>query len=343
MEMKVATSSSNDPKAKSSLHKMPPWHSQLVNYRAPNGWTASWQLMNTFLPYCGLWALMILSIHLGYPYAITLLLAVIAALFLVRLFVLFHDCVHGSLFPKKGVNTFFGHALGLLVFTPFDDWRFSHLRHHASYADLDARGFGDIWIMTRAEYNEASSAKRLAYRLYRNPAVLIGLGALFIFVLRFRLPTRTAKRKERMSVIFTNLLIVVVVLLAARILGLRTYLLVQLPVIWLAGTMGVWLFYVQHQFEGVYWARRAEWDALRAAMEGSSFYDLPPILRWFSANIGYHHVHHLHARIPNYRLGDCYESIPALRDKPALTIRKSLSNIHLKLWDEERKELVGFR
>lgn len=342
MVTETATTSGNVADANRSMHKWPPWHSRLADYRSPSGWAASWQLMNTFIPYCGLWALMILSIHLGYPYPFTLLLAAIAALFLVRLFVLFHDCVHGSLFPKKGANTFLGHALGLLVFTPFDDWRFSHLRHHASYADLDARGFGDIWTLTCAEYNEASSATRLAYRLYRNPAVLFGLGALFSFLLRYRLPTRKAKRKERVSVVFTNLLIVGIVIVAAKIIGWRTYILVQLPIIWMAGAMGVWLFYVQHQFEGVYWARRGDWDALRAAMEGSSFYSLPPILRWFSGNIGYHHVHHLNARIPNYRLRDCYESIPALREKPALTIRRSLSNIHLKLWDEGQKQLVSF-
>jgi omega-6 fatty acid desaturase (delta-12 desaturase) len=285
---------------------------------------------------------MVASVRLGYHYAMTLSLASISALFLVRLFVLFHDCVHGSLFQREWLNTFFGHALGLLVFTPFDDWRFSHLRHHASYADLDARGFGGIWTMTHAGYDAASPAKRLSYRLCRSPAILFGLGALFSFVLRYRLPTRKAKRKERVSVLFTNLLMIIVVLVAGATIGWRIYLLVQLPVVWLAGAMGVWLFYVQHQFEGVYWARREEWNALRAAMEGSSFYALPPLLRWFSANIGYHHVHHLNARIPNYMLKHCYEAIPALRAKSELTIRKSLTGVRLKLWDEERRELIGF-
>lgn len=321
---------------------LPAWHATLSDFRTPSTWRASWQIINTLVPYCGLWVLMVLAIGHGYPYAVTLALAAVAALFLVRLFILFHDCVHGSLFPVKGLNTFFGHVLGLLVFTPFDDWRFSHLRHHTTYANLDARGFGDIWTMTKAEYDQASAAERFAYRLYRNPIVLLGLGALFSFLLRYRLPTRSSKRRERMSVVFTNLLIICVVLLAASTMGWRTYLLVQLPVLWMAGAMGVWLFYVQHQFEGVYWARRREWRALRAAMEGSSFYKLPPVLRWFSANIGYHHVHHLNARIPNYRLKECCEAVPELRNKPALTIRKSLSGVRLKLWDEQRKELVGF-
>ena len=264
-----------------SGREWPPWYSTLRNYRNPSVSKAGWQLANTLLPYGCLWLTMIWSIQKGYPYGFTLVLAFVASLYLVRLFILFHDCVHGSLFPKRGVNTFFGHMLGVFLFTPFDDWRLSHLRHHASYADLDARGFGDIWTMTLSEYEKASKAKRLSYRLYRSPLILFGMGAVFSFLLRFRLPTKMSKRKARSSVLFTNLLIVVVVLIAARTIGLRTYLLVQLPVIWFAGAMGIWLFYVQHQFEGVYWARRREWDALRAAMEGSSLYKLPGGLRWF--------------------------------------------------------------
>ena len=339
----VRTSSSNNgPAKKGSETKWPAWHADLARFREPSTRTAIWQLANTLIPYCGLWALMVASVRLGYHYAITLLLAFVSAPFLVRLFVLFHDCVHGSLFPMKCLNTFFGHALGLLVFTPFDDWRFSHLRHHASYADLDARGFGDIWTLTRTEYETASPAKRWGYRLYRHPAVLFGLGAFFSFLLRYRLPTRKAKRKARVSVLFTNLLIILVILLAAATIGWRTFLLVQIPVVLLAGTMGIWLFYVQHQFEGVYWARREEWDAMRAAMDGSSFYGLPPLLRWFSGSIGYDFIHHLNARMPNYRLKPCYDAIPALHKKSALTMRESFACIHLKLWDEARQELIGF-
>lgn len=327
---------------KKSDRKWPSWYATLRNFRNPSASKASWQLANTLLPYCFLWLLMVWSINKGAPYWKTLVLAFVASLFLVRLFILFHDCVHGSLFPKQGINTFFGHVLGVFVFTPFDDWRFSHLRHHASYADLDARGFGDIWTMTLTEYQTASKAMQLSYRLYRNPLILFGLGAVFSFLLRFRLPARMAKRKARASVLFTDLLIVVVVLTVGRTFGFKTYLLIQLPVIWFAGLMGIWLFYVQHQFEGVYWARRQEWDALRAAMEGSSYYDLPVALRWLSGNIGFHHVHHLSPRIPNYRLKPCYDAVPPLRNKPPLTILKSLSGIRLKIWDEEKKQLVGF-
>jgi omega-6 fatty acid desaturase (delta-12 desaturase) len=285
---------------------------------------------------------MVRSIRDGQPYAVTLALAAITALFLVRAFVLFHDCVHGSLFRILELNTFFGYVLGALAFTPLDDWRFSHLRHHASYANLDARGFGDIWTMTLAEYRAAPAAKRLYYRFFRHPLVLLGMGALISFVLRFRLPIRKSKRKERVSVLFTNVLLAGVILTAARTIGLRTYVLIQLPVIWMAGAMGIWLFYVQHQFPGVYWARKGDWDPMRAAMEGSSFYALPAVLRWFSGSIGYHHVHHLCPRIPNYRLKPCHDSIPELRAKTPLGIRQSLAGASLRLWDEDRRALVGF-
>lgn len=318
------------------------WHTALSIYRESNPWVAGRQLINTLVPYGLLWAVMIWMVQRGYPYILTLGVAVIAGAFLVRLFILFHDCVHGSLFRSHRVNTLLGTALGVLVFTPFEDWRFGHLRHHASYANLDARGFGDIWTMTRAEYESSPRRVRLSYWLYRNPVVLLGLGALFTFVLRYRVPGHKSTRTEWMSVVLTNLLIVAVAVIAARIIGWRTYLLIQLPVLWVAGMAGVWIFYVQHQFKGVYWARQDEWDPMRASFEGSSFYDLPAVLRWFTASIGYHHVHHLRPRIPNYRLKECYDAVPALQAKEPLTIRKSLSSIRLKLWDEDRKELVGF-
>jgi acyl-lipid omega-6 desaturase (Delta-12 desaturase) len=343
MEATETASVDNSRQDRNSGREWPAWHSLLLNYRAPSTWKAGWQLMNTVLPYFGLWFLMIWSIKHGYPYGLTLALAVVGAAFLVRIFILFHDCVHSSLFRRKGANTFFGHFLGLLVFTPFEDWRFSHLRHHATYANLDTRGYGDIWTMTRTEYEDSSKLKQLFYRLYRNPLVLIGMGALFNFLLRNRLPDRKVTRKERMSVLFTNLLIICVVMIAAHSIGWRTYLLVQVPMVWMAGAAGIWLFYVQHQFEGVYWARERDWNALRAAMERSSFYKLPAVLRWFSSNIGYHHVHHLGSRIPNYRLKECYDAIPALQAKPPLTIRKSLSCMRLKVWDENLKELADFR
>ncbi len=329
-------------KSKTTTQKWPDWYAELRRYRTRSNGKAVWQLTNTLVPYGALWAVMIWAMHRGYSYWLTLGLSLIAALLLVRVFILFHDCVHGSLFPNKGANTVFGYVLGLLVFTPFEDWRYSHLRHHATYADLDSRGFGDIWTMTKEEYEAAPKSTRISYYLFRHPLVMLGLGPVFSFLMRFRLPSRMAKRKARVNVLVTNVLIAAIIVSASLLMGFTTYLGIQLPVIWLAGIMGIWLFYVQHQFVGVYWARREEWDPLRAAMEGSSFYKLPGVLRWFTANIGYHHVHHLSPRIPNYLLKQCYETVPALQQKEPLTFLKSLSCIRLKLWDEEQKKLVGF-
>ena len=285
---------------------------------------------------------MVRSIQLGYSYIWTLILAIPAAAFLVRLFILFHDCTHNSFFKSKRANTFFGYLLGVLVFTSFEDWRFTHLRHHGTYANLDSRGFGDIWTMTLKEYENSPKMKQLQYRLYRNPILLVGLGAIFNFLFYNRVPDLRVKREERMGVILTNLLILAVALIAARFIGWRAYLLIQLPVLWLAGGDGIWLFSVQHQFEGVYWARKNDWDPLPAAMEGSSFYNLPAVLNWFSGNIGYHHVHHLNPMIPNYHLKRCFDTVPALRDKKSLTIKKSLRCHRLTLWDEDLKKMIAF-
>jgi omega-6 fatty acid desaturase (delta-12 desaturase) len=320
----------------------PDWHQQLKSFGTSNTAAAVRQLLNTLIPYFCLWYLMIRSVQLGYPYILTLVLAIPTAAFLVRLFILFHDCVHNSFFTSKRANTFFGYVLGLLVFTSFEDWRFTHLHHHGTYANLDSRGFGDIWTMTLNEYKNSSWLQKFRYRIYRNPIVLFGLGPLFIFFFFNRFPDLRSKRKERMSIIFTNLLILAFVLAVAQLIGWRAYLMIQLPVLWLAGAAGIWLFYVQHQFEGGYWARGSAWDPLRAAMEGSSFYKLPPVLRWFSASIGYHHVHHLNPMIPNYHLVKCYESVDQLQARQPLTIRNSLRSHSLKLWDEDVQQMVAF-
>ena len=320
----------------------PAWYETGKRYAQSDRRKAQWQLANTFLPYAILWYVMVRSIHLGYPYAATLLLFVPAAGLLVRIFIFFHDCCHGSFFASKRANTILGYVCGILVFTPLEDWRFTHLRHHATYANLDSRGVGDITTLTVSEYVQASKSKRIRYCLYRNPLILFFLGPVFYFLMRQRYPSRKVSKKARRSVYITNLLISSVVLSAAWAIGFRTYLLIQLPIILLAATMGVWLFYVQHQFDGVYWARKDQWDAMRAALEGCSFYKLPAVLQWFSGSIGFHFIHHLWSRIPNYHLKLCYDSVSELQSKEPLTIRASLASPRLKLWDEKAQKLVGF-
>ncbi|ORJ59795.1 fatty acid desaturase [Geothermobacter hydrogeniphilus] len=320
----------------------PDRHPQLAPFCKSDNRRALWQVVNTVGPYLLLWSLAVNSIEKNAPWPLTGLILIFAAAFLVRIFILFHDCVHGSFFTARKANTFFGYLFGLLVFTSFEDWRFTHLRHHATYANLDARGFGDIWTMTVEEYRSSSRWKRLGYRLYRHPLVLLGLGALFNFLLHNRLPDRRARRQEAMSVALTNLLLLAIALIAGATIGWRTYLIVQLPVLWLAGAMGIWLFYVQHQFEGGYWARKEDWDPLRAAMVGSSFYQLPALFDWFSGHIGYHHIHHLKPRIPNYFLPICQRTIPALKQKRPIRLRQSLSCTRVKLWDEAAGRMVDF-
>ncbi|MBI5016969.1 MAG: fatty acid desaturase [Deltaproteobacteria bacterium] len=320
----------------------PDWYRSVKSFEVRDTGKAVWQLADTLAPCLLLWYLMIRSVQLGYPYVLTLLLAVTAAGLLVRIFILFHDCVHSSFLSSATANTVLGYVCGTLVFTPLEDWRFIHLRHHATYANLDARGVGDITTLTVSEYVVSPWLKRVQYRLYRNPFVLFGVGPLFYFLIRQRWPSRAVSKKARRSVHVTNLLVAGVISSAAWAIGWKTYLLVQLPILWLGGAGGIWLFYVQHQFEGVYWARKEAWDPLRAAVDGSSFYRLPAVLRWFSGGIGIHFLHHLGSRIPNYNLKRCYDAIPELRAKEPLTLRASLASPRLKLWDEDRQRLIGF-
>ncbi len=342
MNMTPNDSSQLQPKHKKENSKRPDWYPVLAEFRNRSNRKAMWQLANSLLPYLALWYVMIRSLELQHWYFVTPVLVLPAAAFLVRIFVLFHDCVHGSLFSSSRANGIIGKILGVLVFTSFEDWRFSHLKHHAGNSNLDSRGFGDIWLMTLKEYEAASTWKRALYRLYRNPLVLIGFGPLYIFLVRNRIPTHQSKRKQHINVHLTTVFIVLLGLLAAYLIGWQAYVLIQLPVIWLAGAAGLWLFYVQHQFERGYWAHKCEWEPLKAAMEGSSYYRLPAVLRWFSGNIGYHHVHHLSPGIPNYQLKKCHDAVPALQEKKPLSLLQSLTCVRLKIWDEEEQRMTGF-
>jgi omega-6 fatty acid desaturase (delta-12 desaturase) len=286
---------------------------------------------------------MVYTIKSGIPYWITLALAIVAAGLLVRIFILFHDCGHGSFFSSPKANEILGYISGILTFTPYHSWRTSHARHHATAGNLDRRGSGDVWTMTVEEFKAAPRHVRLGYRLFRNPVILLGLGPAGSFLLAQRFSHKGAKRRERVSVLITNLAILAIIVLASLTIGFWTYVAIQLPIILIGGALGIWLFYVQHQYEGVYWARQGTWDPFKAAMEGSSYYKLPRILQWFTGNIGLHHIHHLRPRIPNYNLQPCYDAIPAMRDVEPLTIRQSLKSLGLNLWDEDQGALVSFR
>ncbi|HEY7167850.1 MAG TPA: fatty acid desaturase [Candidatus Binatia bacterium] len=320
----------------------PEWYRAIAKYGRSNPRKALWQIFNTFVPYFAVWALMVHTVQQGYSYWITLMISVLAAGLLVRIFILFHDCCHGSFLPSRRTNTILGYVSGVIAFTSFHDWRYSHNLHHASAGDLDRRGAGAVRTMTKEEYLAASTAKRLAYRIYRNPFVFLGPGAALLFLVFQRLSTRGAGKRERDGVIFTNFGLMVIAAIASFFIGFKTYVLVQLPIILIGGTFGLWLFYVQHQFENVYWARHEVWDPLRVALEGSSYFKLPKVLQWFSANIGLHHIHHVRPAIPNYELQRCYNDIPALRAIEPMTIAKSFSTLKLSLFDEEENKMIGF-
>ena len=304
-------------------------------------WPGVWQLVNTLVPYTALWCLMYLSLRVSWWLALPL--AVLAAGFLVRVFIIFHDCGHGSFLPSRRANDILGFITGVLTFTPYYHWRWEHALHHATSGDLDRRGTGDVWTLTVQEYLEASRWKRFAYRLARNPLVLFGLAPLFMFLIKMRLPAAEAGRRERHSVAWTNLALVGVAACLSWLFGLKAYLLLQTLIIMVAGTAGLWLFYVQHQFEGVYWKRGADWDYALAALKGSSFYKLPKVLQWFSGNIGFHHIHHLSPRIPNYHLEKCHRAEPLFQTVKPVTLFASLKSLTFRLWDEQRQKLVGYR
>jgi len=319
------------------------WYWIVANYGKSNVRKSSWQIVNTLSSYGLLWVLMILTVQWEYSYWITLALAGVAGGILVRVFILFHDCCHGSFFASRRANAILGYLTGILTFTPFEDWRRKHNRHHATAGDLDRRGVGDIWTMTTEEYLAAPLKKRLAYRLYRNPVILLGPGSVLLFLFLNRFPSKGAGKRERASVVYTNLALLVIVGIASWTIGLQAYFLIQLPVILIAGCLGLWLFYVQHQFEDAYWIRHDSWDPLRVALEGSSYLKLPKILQWFTGNIGLHHIHHVRPSIPNYHLQPCHDAIPDFHAVEAITLKKSFRSLRLALYDAEKRKLVGFR
>ena len=316
------------------------WRECVAAYQQPSTKRAVWQLINTLVPYALLWYLIYFT--LGVSFWLTLPLAVLAGGFLVRLFIIFHDCGHGSYLRSRRANDIVGFVTGVLTFSPYAHWRWEHAIHHGSAGHLDKRGTGDIWTMTVQEYLEASRLRRIHYRLVRNPFVLFVLAPLFVFVIKHRFASPKANKRERRSVWWMNLTLAAVTFSMSWIFGIGHYVLVQSIVLLVAGAAGLWLFYVQHQFEGVYWERGKNWDYTKAALQGSSFYKLPKVLQWFSGNIGFHHVHHLSPRIPNYNLQRCHESTALFQQVRPVTLSASLKSLAFRLWDEQRKQLVGY-
>jgi acyl-lipid omega-6 desaturase (Delta-12 desaturase) len=312
----------------------------LAPYAQPHLGRALLDLASSVVPYFALTVLMYLSLEVSYLLA--LVIAVPAAAFLLRTFILFHDCTHGAFVPTRRANTWLGVVLGVLVFQAFHSWRYNHAVHHGTAGDLDRRGTGDVHTLTVAEFNAMAPRGRFLYRLFRHPLVMFGFGPLYSLVLQPRMMRRSAQPRIRRSIAGTNVALAVIVGGLCWLVGWQAFLLVQMPPILIGGAAGVFLFYVQHQFEDTYWERRDDWSFAESALQGSSHLKLPQPLQFFTGNIGIHHVHHLNARIPNYNLQRAHDENPVFHDVPTLSLWDGVRSVRLKLWDEDRGRLVTF-
>lgn len=318
----------------------PRWQDLVARYQRPHLGRSLRQVANSFLPFFALWAVMYWS--LGVSYWLTLALAIPAAGLLMRVFIILHDCGHGSFFKSNAANDFLGSVCGVFTMTPYFRWRHDHAIHHASSGDLERRGTGDVLTLTVKEYLALPWYKKLGYRIYRHPLVLFGLVPGPMFIVAQRLTGKMGGRRERFGVHWTNAMLVALAAALGLLVGFKELLLIQLPITLIASTAGVWLFYVQHQFEDTYWEHHPNWQYAVAALQGSSYYKLPKLLQWFTGNIGLHHIHHLSPKIPNYNLQKCHDENPLLQQVTVVTFWESLKTIPLKLWDEEQQRLVGF-
>ena len=316
---------------------------QIGPYQRADRRRALCQLLTSALPYAACWLLM--SYSLRYGYWLTCLLAVPAAGFHLRLFMILHDCAHGSFFASRKVNNALGFVLGVVTLTPFAFWRKTHLVHHATSGDLNRRWVGDVKTLTVREYAALPKTRQWLYRIYRHPVFMFGIGVFLLFLLVHRLPWNMPShwKREWRSVHLTNATLALVIGVMVFSMGLQSFLMIFVPIMLIVTSCGGWLVYVQHQFDDTYWQRHEQWDFYQASLRGSSYFELPRLLQWFSANIGFHHIHHLSTRIPNYNLETCFRAVPALQQPPRIRLGESWRLASLKLWDEEQQRLVGFR
>jgi omega-6 fatty acid desaturase (delta-12 desaturase) len=312
------------------------WNEGLAPYARPHLGRGLLDIATAVVPYLALCCLMVAALSVSY--LLVLAIGVLASGFLLRTFIIFHDCTHGSFMASKRANLW----LGMFVFTPFTSWRHAHQVHHATSGDLDRRGTGDVTMWTVAEYESHGRGGRLGYRMFRNPFVMFGLGPIWSMVLQPRFFSRTARPRIRRSIIGTDIALIVIVTGLCLLIGWQAFLLVQIPCVLMAGAAGVWLFYVQHQFEDAYWQTGVDWSYADAALQGSSYLKLPKVLQWFTGNIGLHHVHHLSSRVPNYNLQAAHDNNAIFDDVPTLSMWDGVKAVRLKLYDEDSRRLMTF-
>ena len=320
-----------------------PWADTIAKYKQSDALKSWWQVGTTFVPLAALWSLMYVASF--WSIALTLLLAIPTAAFLVRVFIIQHDCGHHSFFRNRRANDILGSLCGVLTLTPYHHWRRTHSLHHTSSGNLSQRGHGDVWTLTVDEYKSRSWWGRLAYRIYRHPLFMFFPATSYLFIIHYRLTLGVPRtwRRERNSIHVTNLCLMMMFVLAHYTIGLPAFLSIWLPVVVLGAAIGGWLFFIQHQYEDAYWQPKETWDFADAALAGSSYYKLPAVLQWLTGNIGFHHIHHLNSRIPNYHLAACHDAEPELQRCTTIGLWESFQCPSLKLWDEKRQQMVGFK
>jgi acyl-lipid omega-6 desaturase (Delta-12 desaturase) len=318
----------------------PEWIEIISRYNKPDNLKSWLQVINSVGSYIIMWLIMIQTIKTSY--LLTLFLSVFAAGFMIRIFIIFHDCGHGSFFNSKPLNQLIGVITGLIVFTPFHKWHHDHKIHHQTVGNLDKRGVGDVKTLTVDEYLKLSKWKRFSYRFYRNPFFLFGIAPILLFTIQNRFTKYYMSRREKLYVHMSSLALIAVIAGLMLLIGWETFILIQLPVLYIATVHGVWLFYIQHQFRGVHWTKTENWDYMTVALKGSSLFKLPFLLNWFTGNIGYHNIHHLSPMIPNYNLKKCYNENPLFQNIKPITFFTAFESLFLRLWDERKLQLVGF-